>query len=123
MIKINHDKCFAVLYSCRVSCFARVVSCCFVLRRIVLALSLAILGLSCVLSCCTYTCCLLFCPVVSCYVLLLLMKLSRLDHCKELLILFLVPLHESFDYCLSPGDKYNRKQKIAVRATKNIRLT
>ena len=104
------------------SCFARVVSCCFVLRRIVLVLSLVILALSCVVSCFTYTYCLLFCRVVSCYVLLLLVKLSRLDHCKELLILFLVPLPKSLDYCLSPGDKYNRKQEIAVRATKEIRL-
>ena len=105
-----------------VSCFARVVSCFFVLRRIVLVFSLVILVLCCVVSCCTYTCCLLFCLVVSCYVLLLLVKLSRLDHCKELLILFLVPLHESLNYCLSPGDKYNRKREIAVRATKKIRL-
>lgn len=103
-------------------CCALVVSCCFVLPCIVLELSLVVLGFSGVVSCCTHTCCLLFCRVVSCYVLLLLVKLSRLDHCKELLILFLVPLHESLNYCLSPGDKYNRKREIAVRATKKIRL-
>ena len=77
MIKINQNNLFVVLYSCNVV----LCSCCFVLRCIVLVLSLFVLGLPRVVSCCTHTCCLLFCRVVSCYVLLLLVQLSRLDHC------------------------------------------
>ena len=110
MIKTNQNILFVMLYSCNVV----LCSCCLVLFRVALYCTR-------VVSCCTR---IFWCCVVLYSYLLSLVLSGCIVLCPVVTrVAFWTRSLLFLDYCLSPGDKYNRKQKTAVRATKNIRLT